>query len=47
LKFVPAFLFSINAKVDVKFNDFDDIADHPKAGPFMVAFEALFTKIVK
>jgi len=41
----PAFLFSINAKVNLKFNDFDEIASHPMAAPVLLTFEDLFKKL--
>ena len=49
LKLVPSFLFSINAKVDLKFEDedFGEIAKHPMAAPVLESFEDLFKKFVK
>ena len=47
LLLAPAFLFSINAKVDLKFDDFGEIASHPMAAPVLKSFEDLFKKFVK
>jgi len=35
----PAFLFGINANMDIAFDDFEEIAEHPMAGPAMATFE--------
>jgi len=35
----PAFIFGINADMDIEFDDFEEIADHPMAAPAMATFE--------
>ena len=38
----PVFMIAVNGKVNVKFNDFEEIESHPMAGPLMATFEQLF-----
>jgi hypothetical protein len=38
----PVFLLGLNANVDISFDDFNAIKDHPMAGPAMVSFSDLF-----
>ena len=40
--FAPAMMLSLNANVDINFEDFDDIKNHPMAGPAMMSFSELF-----
>jgi hypothetical protein len=35
----PAFIFGINADMDIEFDDFEEIAEHPMAAPAMATFE--------
>ena len=43
----PAFLFGINANMDIAFDDFEEIAEHPMAGPAMATFEQLFEGLME
>ena len=43
----PAFLFGINANMDIDFDDFEEIADHPMAAPAMATFEQLFEGLME
>jgi hypothetical protein len=36
---VPAFVFGITGKLNIEFDDFEDIAEHPMAAPAMATFE--------
>ena len=38
----PAFIFGINANIDIEFDDFEEIAEHPMAAPAMATFVQLF-----
>ena len=38
----PAFIFGINANMNIEFDDFEEIAEHPMAAPAMATFEQLF-----
>ena len=38
----PAFIFGINANMNIEFDDFEEIAEHPMAAPVMATFEQLF-----
>ena len=37
----PVFMIALNGKVNIKFNDFEEIENHPMAGPMMATFEQL------
>ena len=39
---VPAFVFGITGKVDIEFDDFEEISEHPMAAPAMATFSELF-----
>jgi hypothetical protein len=43
--FSPALMLSINANVDLEFEDFDEILNHPMAQPMLVAFEQIFEQL--
>jgi len=43
----PAFIFGINANMDIDFDDFEEIAEHPMAAPAMATFEQLFEGIME
>jgi len=47
MMFAPAFLFGINANVDIEFDDFEEIAEHPMAAPAMATFEQLFEGLLE
>ena len=38
----PAFIFGIDANMNIEFDDFEEIAEHPMATPAMATFEQLF-----
>lgn len=38
----PAFIFGINANMNIEFDDFEEVAEHPMAAPAMATFEQLF-----
>lgn len=38
----PAFIFGINANMNIEFDDFEEIAEHPMAAPAMATFDQLF-----
>jgi hypothetical protein len=35
----PVFIFGINGNIGIKFDDFEEIAEHPMAAPAMATFE--------
>jgi len=35
----PAFIFGINANMNIEFDDFEEVAEHPMAAPAMATFE--------
>jgi hypothetical protein len=43
--FSPALMLSINANVDLEFEDFDEILNHPMAQPMLVTFEQIFEQL--
>jgi len=43
----PAFIFGINANMDIEFDDFEEIAEHPMAAPAMATFEQLFEGLLE
>ena len=43
----PAFLLGIKANMDIEFDDFEEIEEHPMAGPAMATFEQLFEGFLK
>ena len=42
---VPAFVFGINGKVDIEFDDFEEISEHPMAAPAMATFSEFFQNL--
>lgn len=38
----PGFMLALNGKVNIKFNDFEEVEQHPMAAPLMATFEQLF-----
>jgi len=43
----PAFIFGINGNMDIEFDDFEEIAEHPMAAPAMATFEQLFEGLLE
>ena len=43
----PAFIFGINGNIGIKFDDFEEIAEHPMAAPAMATFEQLFEGLME
>jgi len=43
----PAFIFGINANVNIDFDDFEEVAEHPMAAPAMATFEQLFEGLME
>ena len=41
-----SFILKINGRVDIKFDDFEDVKDHPYIEPFMHTFQDVFEKVV-
>lgn len=42
MMFAPIAMLQLNAKIDIQFDDFSEIEDHPMAAPAMATFEQLF-----
>ena len=43
----PAFIFGINANMNIEFDDFEEVAEHPMAAPAMATFEQLFEGLLE
>jgi len=41
----PATMLSVNANIDLTFDDFDEVLEHPMAGPAQANFDQLFTPV--
>ena len=43
----PVFIFGITGKLNIEFDDFEEISEHPMAAPGMATFEQLFEGILE
>ena len=43
----PIATLALSGKMDLQFEDFDEVEEHPMAGPFLATFDQLFKKFTR